>query len=445
MLTGEIKPERSNLASSTAASENAQPAGFPRKEIWELLSNLDKNEYIQLTGKDIETLRDKEIPLGQVASFIKAGATRRGEGLFKKISDRTETPLDFLNTLRTAPELAEPEERSEPGLRDKIRDVRNELQRLIPHRRSTVEEGEVILPIDEELRRDLASGLSGLTDDRVVEVLARTTGETNAGKVPLKAWLFNPRAAMKVLGAIAEEATAQAGVRKKISETTKWLAEMAGDDVKRDAFLNYYKSLEKALGPYVEPFCQERDLPVPQKDTLGKMTLLFWINTEIVARQTQGREIAKNTEELVKEQTTIQAETAKNKMLAKELHHKTEAVKEANRAKEDELAEKVRHTVASIAEAISVGSIAAIGGLYAGIGRGLSAVAEWNKKVLVGFVALGGTLAYQIVSYAGLGLPSAELWKLFALKSFIVGAVAVGGFYIGSNLVARRKESVSSS
>lgn len=408
MFSNEIRPERLNFESSFAETKNEDKIVISLDELHELFTKLRASGFINpITDEENPDVRKKlkrweklrQIPSDEAVDFFKERLTEEGKEFFEEIANE-----DFFHALKTVPKLIEPEER-------KIESIKNKLQES-----------------------------SSLIDEQVVKQLAVTLGETTAGKVPLKAWLLNPQAAKKVLEAVAEEATAQAGVRKAISETTKWIAEVRGDDARRNALLDYTENLEEALGPYVRPFCQERNLPVPEEGTLGRMALLLRINAEMRALQVRAREITKAGEQLIAEKVEIRKETAKNQMLAEELPVATEAAKEFNVAKEAEIAEKARSFFAKIAAALSGGTIGTIGGLYAGIESSISTLVERHPKIAISLGAGFGAFTVQVVSYSGLGLPSAELLQLFVLKSSLVTGIAAAVTGIGSGLVTRLGE-----
>lgn len=297
--------------------------------------------------------------------------------------------------------------------------------------------GEIVSPTT-KLRKALKEGPPGLMDGQVLKHLTTSLEGTDAGKVPLKAWLLNPKAAADLLGAIAGEAKAQAEVKKAISQTSRWLVEMAGDDAKRDLFLNYTQNLEEALSRFVKPFCQERNLPIPEEGTLGRMALLFGINSEMVAMPTQAREIARRGEELVKERVRIQAETGRNRMLTKVLPDKVESTKEVNVWKEALINEIARSSIARIASAVSGSAIGAVGGTLAGIENSVSTLMKEHPKVAYSLGAGVVTFSAQVLVHSG---PlSAEAYQAYFVNGAVVGTASAVLTGIVSGLNSRFRE-----
>jgi len=399
---------------------------FPRGDVAWIITQLEKRGYIApVTRSDqegwdtlVEWGRRGQVSVGEVSSFLQRRLTERGREFFDP-----ENPSTFLEKLHSL--VPPPVSRAEsPG-----RGASDE------RARAGGEKDEAIPPIDRKLRKALESGPSSLIDEEVIKRLAGITGKTPAGRVPLKAWLLNPRAVAEVLRAIAGEATADAGLRKAISETTRWLAGVAGDDAKRDALLSYIESLEEALADYVPTFCEERKIPVPQKGTLARMALLLRINAEMRALQARAHKITEKGEELIEKQVNIQAKRAENQMLAKEMPSTIEADRQANVLKEREITEKARHLASNFAAVVSGAITGAIGGLYAGLESSVSTLVERHPKVAISLGAGVGFFVLQLVSYSG---PlSGEILRAIALKSGLAAGVAAVGTGIGAGLVAR--------
>lgn len=99
--------------------------------------------------------------------------------------------------------------------------------------------------VDRDLDKSLAEGPSSLIKPKILDSLKMITSFNPSVAEKSLAWLLNPKAGIRLLQAVASEAKARADVRKAISETTKWIAEVGGDDAKRDVLLGYNKDLEK--------------------------------------------------------------------------------------------------------------------------------------------------------------------------------------------------------
>lgn len=295
-----------------------------------------------------------------------------------------------------------------------------------------------VSPVDNKLRKTLKEGPSSLIDEQIIKNLeAVTSGNISFGRVPIKAWLLNPPAAIERLRLVASQAATQTAVGKVITETAGWMAKVAGDDAKRDALLNYNLSLEKALGPYVGPFCKERNLSVPEQGTIGRMTTLLRINAEMRAVQERGSAIARRGETLVRKQVAIQADIAEKQMLAKELPRAIEVTKEINGTKEALITEKVRNALASLTAAFSGGIVGVIGGFFAGAENSVSTLIERHPKVAIPLGVGVAIFTLQLVSYSG--TITGNVLEGFALKGLLVTGVATVATGIGAGFVARMR------
>jgi len=286
-------------------------------------------------------------------------------------------------------------------------------------------------PTDQDLDKSLAEGPSSLIKPEILKNLKTITSfkPPIAGK-PL-AWLLNPGAGIEFLKVIASEARTQADVRKAIIETTKWIAEVGGDDAKRDVLLNYNQSLEKELGQYLEPFCKEKGWPVPPQNALRRMMALLEINAEITALQKAGREVAKRGEELVKEKVKIKTETARKRMLAEELPAANEAAQGAHVEEERMVWEKLRTAFSRIGG----GAVAVFNGA---IGGATHALAEGVKNMPLMAIPLG-IVDFYLINHA------LTLMKVSSVSSVLQGAglicvATVLGTGIGAGLAARLAE-----
>lgn len=303
-----------------------------------------------------------------------------------------------------------------------------------------IEEEVLQSPVDESLTTALATGPSSLLDEAITQRLGALS-QTAAGKMPFSAFLRNPNAALAVLRAEAQQVKAYAGVRTTLAELTGWMAQVAASDARRDTLLSYVGQLEEDLGEHIDSFCQKNNLPVPAEGTLERATLLLRINTELAALQTRAEAIRQAGEKLVEKQVKIQAKTAEQQMIGRELPGLTDASKEANVAKEAALAEQLRHGASIFGMGISGTIVGAIGGLYSGLEKAVSVLVEKYPEVAIPLGAGVGIFVIQLVSYSG---PlSGEILKTFALKGSLVATVAAVGVGIGLGLAkwASRKDS----
>jgi len=285
--------------------------------------------------------------------------------------------------------------------------------------------------IDQDLDKSLAEGPSSLIKPKILDSLKMITSFNPSVAERSLAWLLNPKAGIRLLQAVASEAKARADVRKAISETTKWIAEVGGDDAKRDVLLGYNKDLEKKLGSYLKPFCDERGLRVPPENTLERMMVLCQINAEITALQKEGREVAIRGEELVRERVGIKAKTARDQMLAKELPAANEAAQKAHIEEERMVWEKARTAFARIGG----GAVAVFNGVVGGATHALS---EGVKNMPLMAIPLG-IVDFYLINHA------LTLMKVSSVSSVLQGAGLIGlatilGTGIGAGLAARLVE-----
>lgn len=297
--------------------------------------------------------------------------------------------------------------------------------------------------IDKQLEKALGEGPSSLIQGQVRKELAIAMAAPGSDKVPIQSWLLNPAAAFRRLEDMAAEASTHAEVKRVIRENVGWLARVAADDTKRDALLSHVENLRKTLGPYIEPYCREKNLPPPEMNTPWEMILLLRINAEMRTLQEQGKEIASAGEEMVRRQVELQKGTATNQMLAKELPRAIETERSVNVLKEASVTEKVRHALATLTAAFSGGAVGTVGGFLSGLEHAVSALVEKHPKVAIALAAGLGVTILQIVSYSG--QLSGEILGTFGLKGGLVAVLAALATGVGSGLVSRftiKKESV---
>jgi len=391
-----------------------EPKKISPQDVGRLLKKLEERGLIKpITPKnqrDWQKLREwgekEELPPAKVADFLREKLTPKGERLLEKQAKKEgldlQKPLNFLDSLSI---ISSPDKISKENR------------------------------IDKSLEKALRTGPSSFIADAIGEQLAAATQRTTGDKIPLQAWLLNPKAAIRRLKALIEEASANADLKREVSRTARQLAEVARDDSKRDILLSYAESLEEALSPYLEPYCHQHGIPVPPVGTLERIALLLKINAEMAALQRKGREITKEGEKLVEEQVKLQSETAKDQMLTRELPKKIEAEKEANTLREASKVEQARHRFAYLTGTLIGGVVGLVGGIYSGIERSVATLVEKHPKVAISLGAGTGFFVYQITAFSG--QLSGEVLQAFALKSALVAGVAALGTGIGAGLAAR--------
>lgn len=268
--------------------------------------------------------------------------------------------------------------------------------------------------IDPQLRKAFERGPSSLISNQIIKQLERAKD----GKVPLGTWLLNPRAAIKTLGAKAGEAAAQAEIQRATMEVTRRMVEVGGENVRRDTLLSDVRDLEATLAPYVVPFCQERNLQVPPKNTPARMELLYWINAVMSALQVKGSEIAEKGKELVTEQVDIWAETGRNRMLAREKPGQLESRKEVNTLRQKELIEKIAHGLTSVFGTPTAATIEFLGKSFGWVVDATSRTIEKDLRVAPIFA----TIDFFALSQTARMLP-----RFLSQTSTLPGAITVIG------------------
>jgi hypothetical protein len=389
-----------------------------------MMVRMENDGYLTMKPEDRTELvrlgRQRELGLEEVRDFMKEKLTDDGERAFEEAVETAENPRDLLAILRIVSKGPEEDGEVEIG------EIVEEPRRVeIGERRS-----------DAEINRALTARPSSLIANQIDEQLKQAIGET--GRAPFWTWVLNPVAGVKVLGAAAREANAAAGVQVRISKTTARLAELAGEDAELDASKSQIAQLEKRYGNQVEQFCSENNLSVPPEGTPDRKKILWQMRILDVASSEQFKSIEKAGRALIRKEVKIKAGTAENRMVARELPAKTEAAKEANAAREAEIAERVRTAMARVAAALSGGAVGTVVGLGVGIVGSVETMIEKYPAivavpVVVGVLTLGGQF------FVHSGQLSREIVTSFAFKSvvtFSTSAILAG---IGAGLAAKFK------
>ena len=428
--------------------------GVPPERVKRLLQGLERARYIQpVTPQDpegLQTLRTwgprKEIPIYEFADFAGERLTETGQEELERVAVEDgldlDLPAEFIRALERMVSQAGRRAKRNPLEAVVVVEDAEEVQRTEKTLQVTELESNPAGGQDpaadgqESLAREMLQGdLSVRIDKELANQLGTGIGEATAGGVPLKAWLLNPKAAAKLMGAVAEQATTQAHLRKEISETTKWLVEVVASDKKREALLKHIEELEGALGPHLVRYCKTKELPVPDKGTPERMALLLRINSETAALQTREKEIAKRAEKLVADQVEIQGERARNRVLAEELPLVISSAREAHALREQYLTEKLRHYLATFVVSVSGAVIGGLGGLLAGVESAVTTLVEKYPRVAISLGAGLATFALQAAFTTG--RLSGVLIASFLFRSALVAAITAIATGIGAGLVAR--------
>jgi hypothetical protein len=432
----------------------ADVEGAPPERVRRLLKGLERKRYIHsVTPQDPEGLQvlrtwgpRKEIPIHELKDFFEERLTEMGQDELRRVAEEGGLDLDLpAECVRALEQMA-----SEVTRRAR----RNPLEAVVVvgDPADTGHAGKVLKvaaprldpiegqssgpePKDSRARETLHGDLSVRIDKELANQLGTGVGEATAGSVPLRAWLLNPKAAAKLMGAVAEQATTQAHLRKEISETTKWLVEVVASDKKREALLNHIEELESALGPHLVRYCETKGLSVPDKGTPERMALLLRASSETAALQTREKEIAKRAEKLVADQVEIQGERARNRVLAEELPLVISSAREAHALREQYLTEKLRHYLAAFVVSVSGAVIGGLGGLLAGVESAVTTLVEKYPRLGISLGACLATFALQAAFTTG--KLSGALIASFLFRSALVAAITAIATGIGAGLVAR--------
>jgi hypothetical protein len=432
----------------------ADGAGIPSERVRRLLQGLERNGSIHpVTPQDpggLQVLRAwgprDEIPIDEARDFFEERLTESGNDELGRVAEEEGLDLDLPSEFLQALEQVVPRatQRARPNLLEQVVVVDDSAsakpdERMLQAVEATLEPipepVEHAEPREPGVKETLDEDLSVRIDRELANQLGAGVGEATAGNIPLKAWLLNPKAAAKLMGAVAEQATTQAHLRKEISETTKWLVEVVASDKKREALLNHIEELEDALGPQLVHYCEAKGLSVPERGTPERMALLLRISSETAALQTRENEIAKRSEKLVAAQVEIQGERARNRVLAEELPLVISSAREAHVLREQYLTENLRHYLATAVVSLSGAVIGGLGGLLAGLESAVTTLVEKYPRVAISLGA--GLVTFALQATFAAGELSAGLLASFLLKAALICALTAIATGIGAGLVAR--------
>jgi hypothetical protein len=438
-------------AESANGSRDADEGGLHPENVRRLLKGLERRRHIDpVTPQDpggLQVLRTwgprNEIPIGEVKDFVDERLTEVGRDELGRVAEEDgldlDLPSEFLRALERTVSDVSRRARRNPLEAVVVVEDSERTERALQVGEAKPEQvsgqGGKPEPKDSVAKETLHGDLSVRIDRELANQLGTGVGEATAGSVPVKAWLLNPRAAAKLMGAVAEQATTQAHLRKEISETTKWLVEVVASDKKREALLNHIDELEGALGSHLVRYCEGKGLSVPEKGTPERMALLLRVSSETAALQTREKEIAKRAEELVADQVEIQGERARNRVLAAELPLVISSAREAHALREQYLTEKLRHYLATFVVSVSGAVIGGLGGLLAGVESAVTTLVEKYPRLAI---SLGAGLAtFALQAAFATGELSGMLIASFLLRGALVAAITAIATGIGAGLVAR--------
>jgi hypothetical protein len=432
----------------------ADVAGILPERVRRLLQGLERNGCIHpVTPQDpggLQVLRTwgprSEIPVDEARDFFEERLTEAGNDQLGRVAEEEDLDLDlpseFLQALEQVVSRTARRTRRNPletvvvvGDLETVEQEERTLQAVEATHEQSPESVEHADPQESTAKETLNEDLSVRIDRELANQLGTGVAEATGGSIPLKAWLLNPKAAAKLMGAVAEQATTQAHLRKEISETTKWLVEVVASDKKREALLNHIEELEDALGPQLVHYCEARELSVPERGTPERMALLLRISSETAALQTREKEIAKRSEKLVADQVEIQGERARNRVLAEELPRVISSAREVHVLREQYLTENLRHYLATAVVSLSGAVIGGLGGLLAGLESAVTTLVEKYPRVAISLGA--GLLTFALQATFSVGELSVELLALFLVKAALVCALTAIATGIGAGLVAR--------
>ncbi len=445
---------KSRYAGSVPYELEADVEGAPPERVRRLLQGLERKRYIHsVTPQDPEGLQvlrtwgpRTEIPIYELKDFFEERLTEVGQDELGQVAEQDgldlDLPAEFVRALeRMVSEAARHARRNPLEAVVVVEDPKDAehaekaLKVAEPEPDPITEQSDEPGPRDSGAREMLHGDLSVRIDKELANQLGTGVGDSAAGSVPLKAWLLNPKAAAKLMGAVADQATTQAHLRKEISETTKWLVEVMASDKKREALLNHIAELEGALGPHLARYCETKGLSVPDRGTPERMALLLRVSSETAALQTREKEIAKRAEKLVADQVEIQGERARNRVLAEELPLVISSAREAHALREQYLTEKLRHYLATFVVSVSGAVIGGLGGLLAGVESAVTTLVEKYPRVAISLGA--GLTTFALQAAFTTGKLSGMLIASFLFRSALVAAITAIATGIGAGLVAR--------
>jgi len=390
---------------------------IPPEQLRGLLKNLQDGGLITPIEKNdsatvIRWLRKGNIPLEEISGFLGPKLTPDGKSKFlpNPDSDLTSSLKDFSNGLKPIEKV----------------DVEIAASTMSTSLAKTPSS----LQAPQELDTSLRQGPSAIIYEGLMKSVHAAATDSSVPKVTLSEALTNPKAAIQSWRARSEMVGSKSHVQKALADAARWTAEVAALDVRSDLSLSQVAELERKLGNLLPQFCIERGIGnVPPEGSAERRRLLIELNARLAAEQVQAGALVEAVGRAVEKQVELQGQTAKDLVIAKELPARTEAAAQANRAREEEKAEKSRHFLAS-AWAVVFG---AASGTVEGVVSGVENWVKANPKVAVSLIA--GTASFVI--QLGATSFSYEALGPMAVKSGIILIVTAVGTGIGSGIATR--------
>lgn len=261
-------------------------------------------------------------------------------------------------------------------------------------------------------------------------LVAAQPAEKARPRLPNLAWLLAPRAATAVVRAQATSAKAEAELERARSETLLHALHIMENNLRSSAVLTQIQDLRQRLGPYLQGYCQERGIPLPQPGSEEEVNLLFLLNAQLVALDDAQEEIARRGAQLARDEIGIAERGAKASLEARALPLQLATEVRANPIRERLLREQMRHRSAQWVSRL----VGALGGTLLGL---MTASAEMLAETLAQTAWLTApalfvffvTLIAETLSYAGaltlrqiVGFVGIALWN----AALILGLTLVG-------------------
>jgi len=262
-------------------------------------------------------------------------------------------------------------------------------------------------------------------------------------KLPNLAWLLAPRSATAVVRAQATSAKAVAELERARSETLLHALHIMENNLRSSAVLTQIQDLRQRLGPYLQGYCQERGIPLPQPGSEEEVNLLFLLNAQLVALDDAREEIARRGAQLARDQIGIAEKSAKASLETRALPLQLETEVTANPIRERLLREQTRHRSAQWVSRL----VGALGGVLLSL---ITASAEMVAEALAQTVWLTApalfvffvTLIAETLSYAGvltlrkiIGFTGIALWNAALILGLTLVGIALWR-YLGRRLAA---------
>lgn len=277
-----------------------------------------------------------------------------------------------------------------------------------PGRRLTEQEAwEVLRRVVGSNDRNLAERIEGQIKSQIAKV------DTDPGKVSFKDVLANPKVGMEILGAVAEEAEAKAEARIARGRAKATIARVAGNVVASEAHNQRIEQLEKLYQEKLPVYCQERGIPVPQKESFARQTLLLELDARFRVLARKAGEVQEQAEKLVKKDVGLEKKIAERGIDVKRLPILIPLEAEANRLEQERFLKQVYHRLSSVSGGISVGITGLLGGIVGGFSEGL-------KNLSYSYPVLGLALGVSVGSFGLETIGALEIsgppWQTLAVR-----------------------------